>query len=322
MSRPHRRRPPWWPEDEPWPPRGRPPWARRRPPGPLLLILLLAALLLAALLLAAGLAVAGLVAASATRATGLVALVLALLLLAAILANRRQVARLARRARAAAAADERRRAFLADVTHELRTPLAVIRGEAEAIADGVHPAGPESLGRILDAAAALERLVADLGVLSAGDPGELDLRLEEVDVAQLVGETAASLQAGARAAGVELATEVAPGLPPARLDPVRIRGVLVNLAGNAFRYTAAGGRVVIAAAAAPGGLELSVRDNGSGVDPDLLPRIFERFAKDAASPGSGLGLAIARQVVEAHGGRLEVVSRPGEGALFKAFLPA
>jgi two-component system sensor histidine kinase BaeS len=272
-------------------------------------------------LLTVTLFVVAVIALATSHPSGPVTVVLALLLLVALFLNRRLYVRFSRQAAGAAAADARRRSFLADLTHELRTPLAIIRGEAEAIADGVHSPSAENLGRIVEAAAAVERLVADLGVLSAGEPAELELRKEEVDLELLVTDTAASLRGVADAAGVALEESVAPGLT-ANLDPVRIRGVLVNLLNNSIRHTPRGGRVTVAAAPSGEGIELTVRDTGSGIPAELLPNVFKRFVKDPASPGSGLGLAIAHDVVVAHGGRIEADSPPGEGALIRVWLPA
>jgi two-component system, OmpR family, sensor histidine kinase BaeS len=255
---------------------------------------------------------------SRTVAAGLAAV--SLLLVAALVAV---AIRLSRRAILASEArqEANRRARLAEATHELRTPLAIIRGEAEAIADGVHPASAENLGRIIEATAVVERLVGDLGVLSAGDPGEMELRKEPVDLELLVGEALSSLKGSAEAAGVELEESVPAGLA-ADLDPVRVRAVLVNLLTNSIRHTPEGGKVSVSAARPGGKLEIAVRDTGSGIDAELLPRVFDRFVKGPDSPGSGLGLAIAREVVEAHGGRIAVESEPGKGTLVRILLPA
>jgi two-component system sensor histidine kinase BaeS len=124
-------------------------------------------------------------------------------------------------------------------------------------------------------------------------------------------------------AGVTLGTTVAGGLPLVDVDPVRIREVLANLVANALRHTPTGGSVRLAAALADGGraVELTVADTGSGIDPSLVPHVFDRFAKAADSRGSGLGLAIARGLVEAHGGSISLDSRPGHGSTFRIRIP-
>jgi two-component system sensor histidine kinase BaeS len=217
--------------------------------------------------------------------------------------------------------ETRRRSFLADVTHELRTPLSIIRAEAEAIADGVHPADPEHLGRILDAARTVERLVEDLGTLSVSDAGNLVLKREPVDLDLLINESIADLQPPAEAAGVMLESRVPDGLPAAFLDAGRIRGVIDNLLSNALRHTPRGGRITVSAGPDRHGVAVTVEDTGSGISPEMLPHVFERFVKDPASPGSGLGLAIARNVVESHLGTIDASSPPGGGSTIRIWLP-
>jgi two-component system sensor histidine kinase BaeS len=219
------------------------------------------------------------------------------------------------------ATEARRRSFLAEVTHELRTPLAVIRGEAEAIADGVHPAEPEQLGRILSAARTVERLVDDLGTLSLSDAGGLILRREPVDLEVFINETVSDLKPAAEAAGVALEAKLAEGLPPVLLDPARIRGVLGNLVTNSLRHTPSGGSITVTASPERNGMAITVQDSGSGIPADMLPHVFERFVKDPASPGSGLGLAIARDVLTAHLGTIEASSTPGQGTTIRLWLP-
>jgi two-component system sensor histidine kinase BaeS len=209
--------------------------------------------------------------------------------------------------------DQQRRSFLADVTHELRTPLSVIRGQAEAIADGVYPGDHEHLTPILEATRSLERLTEDLRTLALAESGNLALKREEVEVAPLVNDVVAAWQPQAEAAGVALEADPAGNLPSASLDPARIWGVLGNLIANALRHTPRGGSIRVGARAPNGPVEITVTDTGEGIPPDLLPHVFERFARAPGSPGSGLGLAIAHDVVVAHGGTIDIQSRPGQG---------
>ncbi len=209
--------------------------------------------------------------------------------------------------------DEQRRSFMADVTHELRTPLSVIRGQAEAIADGVYPADAAHLAPILDATQTLDRLVDDLRTLVLTDAGNLVLNKEPTDLGQLVHDTVDSFRSQAETAGLTLTTEVAANLPTVEVDPARIRQVVSNLLSNAIRHTPSSGSVKVAVSRASDQVTLTVNDTGEGIPPDLLPHVFERFVKGTDSGGSGLGLAIAHDLVQAHGGSIEVQNQPGGG---------
>jgi signal transduction histidine kinase len=224
------------------------------------------------------------------------------------------------------ASEAQRRTLLADVSHELRTPLAVVQGNVEAMLDGVHPADPEHLTAVLDETRVLGRLVDDVRTLALSDAGQLPLHPEPTDLDVLISEAVASFQPAARDAGVTLRVDVPDDLPILEVDPVRIREVVSNLVANALRHTPAGGSVTVTGARLDGdgrraALELVVSDTGAGIDPDLLPHVFDRFAKSPESRGSGLGLAIARGLVEAHGGSISVESRPGDGSVFRVVLP-
>ena len=244
-------------------------------------------------------------------------------------------------------ADEaQRRTLLADVTHELRTPLAVVQGSVEAILDGVHPADETHLSAILEETRILDRLIEDLRTLALSESGALSLHREPTDLGILATDVATSFAATAAAAKVELGAAIDDDLPLLDLDPVRIREVIGNLVANALRHTPAGGRVAIdgrlvrgpgagratGTARAPGTVrapaasdrdevEITVRDTGSGIDPELLPHVFDRFARGAGSTGSGLGLSIARGLVELHGGTIEASSPAGGGTEIRIRLP-
>jgi len=223
-------------------------------------------------------------------------------------------------------ADEaQRRTLLADVTHELRTPLTVVQGSVEAILDGVHPADETHLTAILEETRVLDRLIEDLRTLALSESGALSLHREPTDLAILATDAATSFAAAAAAAGVEIATNVADDLPLLEVDPVRIREVIGNLVANALRHTPPGGRIEIdarrVAGPAGGRIEIAVRDTGSGIDPELLPHVFDRFARGSGSTGSGLGLSIARGLVELHGGTIEASARGGGGTRILIRLP-
>jgi signal transduction histidine kinase len=305
-QRPHHR-PPWWPEGEAWPPRGRPPWARRGPPWRrpvqiLALLLLLAVVASVILIIRAPL----LGAAFVLVVWGLWGL--ALYRVFGVVRGRQR------------AEQARQKQLLADVAHELRTPLAVIRAQAEAIADGLYPADAEHLAPVLEATRTLERLVEDLRTLSLSEAGMLQPAAEPLDLRELLAEAAAAQRPAAGAAGVTLLVEGGP--LELRGDPIRLRGVLDNLLTNALRHTPRGGRVRLSGRREAGAVVVEVSDSGSGIPAELLPRVFDRFTRGEGSPGSGLGLAIAREVVVAHGGSIAVESEPGRGATFTIRLPA
>jgi signal transduction histidine kinase len=211
------------------------------------------------------------------------------------------------------ASDEQRRGFLAELAHEFRTPLTVIRGQAEAIADGVYPGDSAHVAPILDSTETLDRLVEDLRTLVLTDAGSLVLHKEPTDLGALSADTVESFRTQAEAAKLTLTAEVADSLPSVELDPARIRSVLGNLLSNAIRHTPEGGSVRVAVTGSGNELVVTVTDTGQGIPPELLPHVFERFVKGTNSPGSGLGLAIAHDIVAAHGGKLEIESAVGSG---------
>ena len=213
--------------------------------------------------------------------------------------------------------DDQRRSFLADVTHELRTPLSVIRGQAEALNDGVYPADAAHLAPILDATETLDRLVEDLRTLVLTDAGNLILHKEPTDLGALVRDAVESFRAQAESKGVALSAEIAETLPTVDVDPDRIRQVIGNLLSNAIRHTNSGGSVKVGVSSPA---TITVSDSGEGIPPDLLPHVFERFTKGPNSTGSGLGLAIAHDIVAAHGGRLEIDSTPDRGTSVRVAL--
>ena len=219
------------------------------------------------------------------------------------------------------AMDEQRRSFLADVTHELRTPLSVIRGQAEAISDGVYPADASHLAPILDATATLDRLVEDLRTLVLTDAGTLVLHAEPTDTAALARDVIESFRSQAELKGVSLTAAQTDNVPTIEVDPERIRQVIGNLLSNAIRHTPSGGSVTVSVSSSADEVVIAVTDTGEGIPPELLPHVFERFVRGPNSTGSGLGLAIAHDIVELHGGRLDLLSGPG-GTTATIVLPA
>jgi len=215
-----------------------------------------------------------------------------------------------------------RRNLLADVTHEMRTPLTVIQGNLEGMLDGVYPANETNLRLLLDETALLSRVIDDLRTLALAESGALALRPAPTDMDALLHEAIAPFQGQAASQGVGLSVDVAAGTPAASLDAGRIRQVLTNLLANALRYTRAGGSVRLSGSQRDGSVIVEVQDTGAGIPPEDLPHVFERFYRSTDSGGMGLGLAIARDLVEAHGGRLTASSEPGRGTTMRMELPA
>ncbi len=220
------------------------------------------------------------------------------------------------------AEESRRQSVLADIAHELRTPLTVIRSQAEAIADGVNPADEAHIAPIVAATRTLEALADDLRTLTLAEAGALRPEREPVDVALLVNETVDAFRTEAATGEVSLQSRLAADLPTLNADPAQLRRVLGNLIANALAHTPAGGSVRVEASGTPEAVRLTVRDDGTGIPADLLPRVFDRFVKGPGSAGSGLGLAIVRDLVEAHGGTVAAESTEGLGTAIRITLPA
>jgi two-component system OmpR family sensor kinase/two-component system sensor histidine kinase BaeS len=203
-----------------------------------------------------------------------------------------------------------RRNLLADVTHELRTPLTVIQGNLEGLLDGVYPRDDAHLALILEDTQVLARLIDDLRTLALAESGALHLHREPTDLGVLAAEAVASFRAQAEAAGVALSATVADDIPLLEIDPVRIREVLANLIANALRHTPSGGQVQVTGQLNAGErrVTVAVSDTGTGISPEVLPYIFDRFYKAGNSRGTGLGLAIAKNLISAHGGEISAQS--------------
>lgn len=217
--------------------------------------------------------------------------------------------------------DRQRRDLMADIAHELRTPLAVLQGRLEGMLDGIYPRDEGQLAAILQETRMLARLVEDLRTLAHTESGTLTLQKESTDFGILLNDTAESFAAEAGERRIQLDVEAAASLPLLDIDPVRIREVLTNLISNALRHTSEHGRVSVTASAQPNAVLVAVSDTGHGIPAEGLPRIFDRFYKGHGSRGSGLGLTIARNLVVAHGGEIHAESVEGQGTRITFTLP-
>lgn len=213
---------------------------------------------------------------------------------------------------------KRRQAFLANVAHELRTPLSYMRGYTQALAEGLA-SGREEQERYLqivqEESVRLGRLVDDLMDLAQMEEGELGAELRPLQVAIPVQSALETIRPLAEEKGVELLCEVPADLPAVLGDAGRLHQVVVNLLDNGLRHTPSGGRISVRAAAEPERVTVEVCDTGTGLDPEVLPLVFERFQKHD-SAGRGLGLAIVRSIVRAHGGEVGAANNPDGGATF------
>jgi two-component system phosphate regulon sensor histidine kinase PhoR len=221
-----------------------------------------------------------------------------------------------------------RRDFVANVSHELKTPLTAVSGYAETLLDDGIP--PEQRQRfvetIRDNATRMQRIVDDLLDLSRIESGGWRPNVSTVEVSGIVSDVFTALQSAASAKGLTLVAHVAPDATHVRVDPTAFRQIVTNLVENAVRYTREGG-VTLRTRAADGGVWVEVSDTGIGIAGEHLPRIFERFyrvdaGRSRAEGGTGLGLAIVRHLAEAHGGRVEASSMVGRGTTVGVWLPA
>ncbi len=232
-------------------------------------------------------------------------------------------------------AETHRRHLVADVAHELRTPLAAIQGTLEGMQDGVLPLDEEQIAALYTETMLLNRLVGDLKLLSLAEAGQLKLERGETKPDLLIQQIVDRAKPQADQKNVRLKADLQANLPVIWMDSDRITQVLNNLIGNALRYTPEGGTITVQGSllTETGPLEVSVSDTGQGIDPDDLPYIFDRFyradkSRTRSSGGSGLGLAIVKQLVEAHGGSVKVESpifmdknHQGYGTKFSFTLP-
>jgi signal transduction histidine kinase len=219
-----------------------------------------------------------------------------------------------------------RRNLVADVAHELRTPIAILQAGHEALLDGVAEPTPAELGSLRDEVLRLARMVGDLQTLAAADAAALNLARSRADLAELAATAADSLARRFEAAGITLDRELAAS--PVLADPHWLHQVITNLLTNALKFTPAGGRVTISTERAGPDAVLRVTDTGAGIPAEDLPRIFDRFFRGqqaAQISGSGIGLTVAAELAQAHGGRLAAASEttgPGHGTQMTLSLPS
>lgn len=222
--------------------------------------------------------------------------------------------------------NQMRRQMTADIAHDLRTPLTVIAGYIESMRDGVLKATPERLDLIYSEIERLQSLVGDLRILSQADSGELPLHLQRLSPNYILKRAASLFKHHADQKKVTLRVEAANELPEINVDEDRMMQILDNLISNALRYTPQGGRITLSAQKVEQEMQITVRDNGSGIAQDELPYIFDRFhrgdkSRHSENGESGLGLAIVKALVESHHGKVWAESTPGEGTTIHIGLP-
>jgi two-component system sensor histidine kinase BaeS len=219
--------------------------------------------------------------------------------------------------------EQLRRDLVADMAHELRTPVAILQAGHEALLDGVAEPSPQQLASLRDEVLRLGRMVADLQELAAADAAALHLTLHECDLGEIAADAADSLAGRFDSAGIAVQRHLQPA--PVRADRRWLHQIITNLLTNALKFTAPGGTVSIETGPAPPGAALTVTDTGIGIPPDELPHIFDRFWRGrqaAQTSGSGIGLAVAAALAQAHGGGLTARSEPGRGTAMTLTLPA
>ena len=219
-----------------------------------------------------------------------------------------------------------RKQMTADIAHELRTPLSLILGHAEAVHDGVLPPIKENFEIIREEALRLEHLVNDLRTLSLADAGELSINLQTIEPGRLIQEVASLYQYQTQRKSISLKLDIASPLPSLEVDPGRMTQVLTNILDNAMRHTPEGGTITLSAKQTGDRVELAIQDSGPGLSPQEAERIFKRFyrvdsSRQREDGGSGLGLAIAKSIVQGHNGQLSAKSEAGKGLKIKISLP-
>jgi len=221
---------------------------------------------------------------------------------------------------------ETRKQMTADIAHELRTPLSLIIGHADAVHDGVLPPTRENFEIIRDEALRLDHLVEDLRMLSLADAGELSISLQEVSAQKLLRDIQTTYLQIAAQKDVAIHLDVAPDVQMLNIDPGRMTQVLTNILDNALRHTPGGGQIDVSARRVEDGVEIAIKDSGPGIEGEDINRIFTRFyradeARSREYGGSGLGLAIAKSIVQAQDGKIWAESVPGQGLTIYIRMP-
>ena len=219
--------------------------------------------------------------------------------------------------------EQLRRDMVADVAHELRTPVAVLQAGHEALLDGVTEPTPDQLASLRDEVLRLARMVSDLQDMAAADAAALQLALRDCDLADVAAQAADSLAPRFEAASIRLERELGPA--PVLGDPRWLHQIVTNLLTNALKYTPPFGNVAVQTSRAGPDAVLTVTDTGVGIPADELPLIFDRFWRGrqaTQTSGTGIGLAIAAELAQAHNGRLSAQSEPGHGTEMTLTLPA
>jgi signal transduction histidine kinase len=217
-----------------------------------------------------------------------------------------------------------RRRLLADLGHELRTPVATIEAYVDAAEDGVTVAGEDTWAVLRTQTRRLRRLAEDIAAVSRAEEHQLDINRRRIDAIQLASASVSAVQPRAHTKGLDLRVDAAATDLPIEADPERMGQVLGNLLDNALRHTPPGGTITLSVGAAPDGVRFTVADTGEGIPAEHLPHIFERFYRvdPTHDGGSGIGLAVARAIVDVHKGRIDASSDgPGTGATFTITLP-
>jgi signal transduction histidine kinase len=222
--------------------------------------------------------------------------------------------------------DQLRRAMVTDVAHELRTPLTNLRGYLEAVRDGVAEPRREVIDSLYEEAMLLSHLVDDLQDLTLSEAGQLTLHREPISPEAVLTVAAQAVQPRADEKRISLQVEATSDLPMVEADPQRLGQILRNLLANSLTHTPDGGAIRMAASRTGDEVAIEVQDTGSGIEPQHLPNVFERFyradpSRTRATGGTGIGLAVVKHLVEAHGGAVAVTSAPGQGSLFRFTLP-
>lgn len=220
-----------------------------------------------------------------------------------------------------------RRNMVADIAHELRTPLSNVSGYLEAIRDEVIKPEPSTIASLSEEVDLLSRLVDDLQELALADAGELKLNRQSEDITQLIQQAVKAVQTKVLAKGLEINVDITANLSSVNIDYQRISQVLRNLLENAIKHTPNGGKITVSAVQQESFIRVNVEDDGEGIPAEDLPNMFERFyrvdkSRTRHAGGSGLGLTIAKRLVESHGGTISVQSELGKGSCFSFTLPA